>query len=76
MFAFSSILLGTWESMTTTIGIALVNGGTAGMFWNFVIGAVFISFIYASLSEMASMQVFLALAAAPFPPNALQKLIA
>jgi hypothetical protein len=55
MFGFASTLLCTWESLTVGLSIALANGGTAGLFWNFVIGAIGFGFIYASIAELGSM---------------------
>ena len=49
-----SLLLTPFSS---TIGIALANGGTAGLFWNYIIGAVGLGFVYASIAEMGSMSV-------------------
>jgi hypothetical protein len=32
-----------------------MNGGTAGLFWNYIIAAIGLGFAYASIAEMASM---------------------
>ena len=55
MFGFASTLLCTWESLTVGLSISLANGGTAGLFWNYVIGAIGFGFIYASIAELGSM---------------------
>ena len=55
MFGFASTLLCTWESLTVGLSIALGNGGTAGLFWNYIIGAIGFGFIYASIAELGSM---------------------
>jgi hypothetical protein len=39
----------------STLGVALPNGGTAGLFWNYVIAAVGLGFVYASIAELGSM---------------------
>jgi hypothetical protein len=41
-----------------TIGVALPNGGTAGLFWNYIIAAVGLGFVYASIAELGSMSVY------------------
>jgi hypothetical protein len=33
ILGFGSTLIVTWEVLLTNIGLILVNGGTAGMFW-------------------------------------------
>ena len=38
-----------------TLGIALIDGGTAGFVWGFVAIAIGFSLVYASVAEMASM---------------------
>jgi hypothetical protein len=42
---------------SSTLAIALPNGGTAGLFWNYVITAFGLGFVYASIAELGSMQV-------------------
>jgi hypothetical protein len=59
MFGFASTLLCSWETMSATIGVSLSNGGTAGLFWNYVIVAVGLGFVYASIAELGSMWVSL-----------------
>jgi len=39
----------------STLGIALVNGGTAGLFWGYLAAVVGLTLVYASIAEMASM---------------------
>jgi hypothetical protein len=39
----------------STFGLALVNGGTAGLFWNYIIAAIGLGFVYSSIAELASM---------------------
>jgi choline transport protein len=55
MFGFASTLLSTWETLTSGLAIALSNGGTAGLFWSYVIAAFGFAFIYASIAELGSM---------------------
>jgi hypothetical protein len=38
-----------------TFGIAVINGGTAGLFWNYIIAAIGLGFVYSSIAELASM---------------------
>jgi hypothetical protein len=52
-FGFTMIV--TWEVLLTNIGLVLVNGGTAGMFWGFLFVLIGWTLVYLSLSEMASM---------------------
>jgi hypothetical protein len=40
---------------SSTLGVSLANGGTAGLFWNYVVGAIGLSFVYASIAELGSM---------------------
>jgi hypothetical protein len=55
MFGFASTLLATWEALAVSLSITLPNGGTAGLFWNFVIASVGFGFVYASIAELGSM---------------------
>ncbi|KAF7508647.1 hypothetical protein GJ744_009039 [Endocarpon pusillum] len=56
MMGFGSVLICTWELILAgAVTVALINGGTAGLFWGFIIVAIAFLFIYASLAEMASM---------------------
>ena len=55
MLGFGSTLMVTWEAVLTNMLPILTNGGTAGMFWGFVIVVTGYIFVYLSLSEMASM---------------------
>ncbi|KAJ4369571.1 hypothetical protein N0V83_005333 [Neocucurbitaria cava] len=55
IFGFSMILMASWETMLGTAGIGLIDGGTAGMIWMYLI--VWIGFICVntSMAEMGSM---------------------
>ena len=55
ILGFGSTLICTWEVLLTNIGLILVNGGTAGMFWGFIFVLLGWTVVYLSLSEMASM---------------------
>lgn len=45
-----------WLNLSCSLlQIPLVNGGTATVFWGFVLGVFGFTFVYASLAEMASM---------------------
>jgi hypothetical protein len=55
ILGFGSTLICTWEVLLTNIGLILVNGGTAGMFWGFLFVLLGWTVVYLSLSEMASM---------------------
>jgi len=52
---FGSTLICTWEVILANLMSVLTNGGTAGLFWGFLIVVVGFMFVYASLAEMASM---------------------
>jgi hypothetical protein len=55
ILGFGSTMIVTWEVLLTNIGLILVNGGTAGMFWGFIFVLIGWTLVYLSLSEMASM---------------------
>lgn len=55
ILGFGSTLIVTWEVLLTNIGLILVNGGTAGMFWGFIFVSIGWTLVYSSLSEMSSM---------------------
>ena len=38
-----------------TLGNSLPNGGTAGLFWNYIIASIGLGFVYASIAELGSM---------------------
>jgi hypothetical protein len=39
----------------STLSISLMNGGTAGLFWNYIITSIGLGFVYASIAELGSM---------------------
>ena len=39
----------------SSLGLALPNGGTAGLFWNYFIASIGFGFVYASIAELGSM---------------------
>ncbi|MCJ1302732.1 hypothetical protein MMC08_005536 [Hypocenomyce scalaris] len=55
ILGFACILISTWEILVTTLSIALVDGGTAGLIWGFIAVVIGFSMVYASVAEMASM---------------------
>jgi len=55
MLGFGSTLMVTWEAILANMFAILTNGGTAGMFWGFIIVVTGYIFVYLSLAEMASM---------------------
>ena len=55
MLGFGSTLIVTWEALLSSMFAIISNGGTAGMFWGFLIVICGYLLVYASLAEMASM---------------------
>ncbi|KAF2159782.1 hypothetical protein M409DRAFT_70827 [Zasmidium cellare ATCC 36951] len=55
MFGFSAILMCSWESLLSTLSIALQNGGTAGLIWTWLIVWIGFTAVYMSMAEMGSM---------------------
>lgn len=55
MLAFASTVLVAWEILPVISVYALQNGGTPIVFWGIVVGIFGMTFVYASLAEMASM---------------------
>ncbi|OQO11771.1 hypothetical protein B0A48_03498 [Cryoendolithus antarcticus] len=55
ILGFGSTLIVTWEVILSNLGLILTNGGSAGMWWGFLIVSVGYILVYASISEMASM---------------------
>ncbi|CAI6333626.1 unnamed protein product [Periconia digitata] len=53
--AFTVIIQGTWEVLMTATQQGLVNGGPAGLIWSYVWTFIGMTFVIASLAEMASM---------------------
>ena len=53
--AFTSCVMGTWEILLTSNTSALIAGGLAGLWWQFIWCYVGQTFVVLSLSEMASM---------------------
>jgi amino acid permease len=45
----------TWEVILANLYAIISNGGTAGMFWGYLIIIVGYLLVYASLAEMSSM---------------------
>ncbi|RGP73716.1 hypothetical protein FLONG3_6264 [Fusarium longipes] len=55
IFGFSMILMCSWEFCLSVSTIGLVNGGTAGLIWMFLICWVGFLLVNTSMAEMASM---------------------
>ncbi|KAF2099173.1 putative GABA permease [Rhizodiscina lignyota] len=55
MFGFSSTLICTWEITLGSLGLTLMNGGTAGLFWNYVVVVIGFTFVYLSIAELGSI---------------------
>jgi amino acid transporter len=55
MLGFASTVLVAWEILPVISVYALQDGGTAIVFWGLVVGCIGMTFVYASLAEMASM---------------------
>lgn len=55
MLGFGSTLMVTWEVILANMLAVLTNGGTAGMFWGYIIVVIGYILVYASLAEMSSM---------------------
>lgn len=55
MLGFASTVLVAWEILPVISIYALQNGGTAVVFWSLIAGVIGMTFVYASLAEMASM---------------------
>lgn len=55
MFGFSAILMCSWESLLSTLSIALQNGGTAGLIWTWFITWIGFTAVYMSMAEMVRL---------------------
>nr|OQO26121.1 hypothetical protein B0A51_04515 [Rachicladosporium sp. CCFEE 5018] len=55
MPGFGSTLIVTWETLLTNSFAIITNGGTAGLYWSFVIVFGGFLFVYASIAELSSM---------------------
>jgi hypothetical protein len=55
IFGFGCTLIATPEVQLMSFQLGLNNGGTAGLFWGFVVVVTVLCLVYMSLSEMASM---------------------
>ena len=55
----NDILLATnTKPLSSALSVSLSNGGTAGLFWNYIIAAFGLGLVYASIAELSSMCVF------------------
>lgn len=55
IFGFTMVLMATWEAQFSASTFILVNGGTAGAIWVYLIAFVGFFAAIASMAEMASM---------------------
>lgn len=55
MTGFASMVVCAWEGLLPLFSYALLDGGTALMFWGFIGVAISMSFVYLSIAELASM---------------------
>ncbi|KIW43323.1 uncharacterized protein PV06_04435 [Exophiala oligosperma] len=55
IFGFSMILMASWETMLGTSIIGLINGGTAGLIWMYLVAWIGFLAVNTSMAEMASM---------------------
>lgn len=47
--------MASWEVLLPLFGLVLIDGGTPLLFWGFIVEAICMLAVYASLAEMASM---------------------
>ncbi|KAI8931135.1 hypothetical protein NX059_011489 [Plenodomus lindquistii] len=55
IFGYSMVLMATWETMTTTLMIPLINGGTGGLVVMYIITVLGMFLVIISMAEMSSM---------------------
>ena len=55
MLGFNSTVMTAWEILPIIAIFPLEDGGLPIIFWGALVGAIGLSFVYASLAEMASM---------------------
>ncbi|RVX74884.1 hypothetical protein B0A52_01161 [Exophiala mesophila] len=55
IFGFSMILMASWETMLGTSIIGLINGGTAGLIWMYLVAWIGFLAVNTSMAEMGSM---------------------
>jgi choline transport protein len=57
IFGFTMLVMCSWETMLGTSIIGLLNGGTAGMIWMYLVAWIGFLAVNTSMAEMASMYV-------------------
>lgn len=55
MLGFASTVMVAWEILPVISVFALEDGGTPIVFWGLIVGMIGMTFVYASLAELASM---------------------
>lgn len=57
IFGFTMLVMCSWETMLGTSIIGLINGGTAGLIWMYLVAWIGFLAVNTSMAEMASMYV-------------------
>ncbi|KAJ4387736.1 hypothetical protein N0V93_008336 [Gnomoniopsis smithogilvyi] len=55
IFGFTMLLIASWEAVLACSILGLINGGTGGLIWMYLICWISFIFVYLSMAEMASM---------------------
>ncbi|GAB7351785.1 hypothetical protein MBLNU459_g2359t1 [Dothideomycetes sp. NU459] len=55
MVGFASNVMASWEILNPLFTFVLTDGGTADLFWGFIVVACGMVFVYASIAELAAM---------------------
>ncbi|KAL1305761.1 hypothetical protein AAFC00_007340 [Neodothiora populina] len=55
ILGFASTVIASWELLLPLFSFALTDGGTAILFWGFIVLTFVMLLVYASIAEMASM---------------------
>ncbi|KAI5206328.1 hypothetical protein AUEXF2481DRAFT_179093 [Aureobasidium subglaciale EXF-2481] len=55
MLGFASTVMSSWELMLPLWSFVLIDGGTPILFWGFIVVAIIMLLVYASIAELASM---------------------
>ena len=55
MFSLTALLILGWEAVLGTVAFGLLNGGTAGLIYDYIVVALLFMLVNISMAEMASM---------------------
>ena len=55
MFSLTALLILGWEAVLGTVAFGLLNGGTAGLIYDYIAVAILFMLVNVSMAEMASM---------------------